>query len=63
LQTDSVPARYEAQVKLSLLLDKWLDPACTFWTATDPVAYLAPSATSGAMRATTDCTARIEILA
>jgi len=35
------------QVKLSLLLDKWLDPACTFWTATDPVA---PSVTSGAMR-------------
>ena len=35
------------QVKLSLLLDKWLDPACTFWTATDPVA---PSVASGAMR-------------
>jgi len=34
-------------VKLSLLLDKWLEPTCTFWTATDPVA---PSATSGAMR-------------
>ena len=29
------------------LLDKWLDPACTFWTATDPVA---PSALSGAIR-------------
>src|SRR5262245_47388621 len=26
---------------------KWLDPACTFWTATDPVAA---SVTSGAMR-------------
>jgi hypothetical protein len=38
---------WQEQVKLSLLLDKWLDPACTFWTATDPVA---PSATSGAMR-------------
>jgi hypothetical protein len=34
-------------VKLSSLLDKWLDPTCTFWTATDPVA---PSAASGAMR-------------
>jgi hypothetical protein len=40
-------AEWQEQVKLSLLLDKWLDPACTFWTATDPVA---PSATSGAMR-------------
>jgi hypothetical protein len=38
---------WNEQVKLSLLLDKWLDPTCTFWTATDPVA---PSATSGAMR-------------
>jgi hypothetical protein len=38
---------WREQVKLSRLLDKWLDPACTFWTATDPVA---PSATSGAMR-------------
>jgi hypothetical protein len=37
----------QEQVKLSLLLDKWLDPACTFWTATDPVA---PSVASGAMR-------------
>ena len=35
------------QVKLKFLLDKWLDPDCTFWTATDPVA---PSATAGAMR-------------
>jgi hypothetical protein len=40
-------AEWQEQVKLSLLLDKWLDPTCTFWTATDPVA---PSATSGAMR-------------
>jgi hypothetical protein len=38
---------WQEQVKLSLLLDKWLDPACSFWTARDPVA---PSATSGAMR-------------
>ena len=37
----------QEQVKLSLLLNKWLDPTCTFWTATDPVA---PSVTSGAMR-------------
>ena len=28
-------------------LENWLDPACSFWTATDPVA---PSVTSGAMR-------------
>ena len=28
-------------------VDTWLDPACAFWTATDPVAA---SATSGAMR-------------
>src|SRR5262247_1706866 len=38
---------WQEQVKLSLLLDKWLDPSCTFWTATDPVA---PSALSGAIR-------------
>ena len=38
---------WQEQVKLSSLLDKWLDPACSFWTATDPVA---PSVTSGAMR-------------
>jgi hypothetical protein len=38
---------WREQVKLARLLDKWLDPACTFWTATDPVA---PSVTSGAMR-------------
>jgi hypothetical protein len=40
-------AEWQEQVKLSLLLDKWLDATCTFWTATDPVA---PSVTSGAMR-------------
>jgi hypothetical protein len=40
-------AEWQEQMKLSLLLDKWLDPACTFWTATDPVA---PSVTSGYMR-------------
>jgi hypothetical protein len=40
-------AEWQEQVKLSLLLDKWLDPTCTFWTATDPVA---PSVTSGATR-------------
>lgn len=34
-------------MKLSALLDKWLDPACTFWTATDLVAA---SALAGAMR-------------
>jgi hypothetical protein len=38
---------WQEQKKLSRLLDKWLDPACTFWTATDPVA---PSALSGAIR-------------
>jgi hypothetical protein len=38
---------WQEQVKFSLLLDKWGDLACTFWTATDPVA---PSVTSGAMR-------------
>jgi hypothetical protein len=38
---------WREQVKLARLLDKWLDPACTFWTATDPVA---PSVTSGVMR-------------
>jgi VRR-NUC domain-containing protein len=35
------------QVKLARLLAKWMDPASSFWTATDPVA---PSVTSGAMR-------------
>jgi hypothetical protein len=34
-------------VKLSSLLDKWLDHTCTFATATDPAAS---SAMSGAMR-------------
>jgi hypothetical protein len=38
---------WRQQVKLARLLDEWLDPTCTFWTATDPVA---PSVTSGAMR-------------
>ena len=38
---------WQEQVKLSSLLDKWLDPTCTFATATDPVAS---SATAGAMR-------------
>jgi len=38
---------WQEQKKLARLLDKWLDPACTFWTATDPVAS---SVTSGAMR-------------
>ena len=38
---------WQEQVKLSCLLDKWLDHTCTFATATDPVAS---SATAGAMR-------------
>jgi hypothetical protein len=38
---------WQEQKKLARLLDKWLDPACTFWTATDPVTA---SALSGAMR-------------
>jgi hypothetical protein len=38
---------WQEQVKLARLLGKWLESACTFWTATDPVA---PSVTSGAMR-------------
>jgi hypothetical protein len=38
---------WQEQVKLSFLLDKWLDHTCTFATATDPVAS---SAKSGAMR-------------
>jgi len=38
---------WQEQVKLSLLLETWLNPANTFWTATDPVAS---SAKSGAMR-------------
>jgi hypothetical protein len=44
-----VPRREEwlEQVKLSHLLDRWLNPTCSFWTAIDPVAG---SMTSGAMR-------------
>jgi hypothetical protein len=38
---------WQEQKKLARLLDKWLDPACPFWTATDPVAS---SALSGAIR-------------
>src|SRR5215471_16130082 len=38
---------WQEQKKLATLLDKWLDPACSFWTATDPVA---PSVMSGVMR-------------
>jgi hypothetical protein len=41
------PPRHEEwseQIKLAALLDRWLDPSCSFWTATDPVAA---SATSG----------------
>ena len=38
---------WREQVKLARLLDKWLEPDRTFWTATDLVA---PSVTSGAMR-------------
>jgi hypothetical protein len=38
---------WQEQKKLARLLDKWLDPACTFWTATDPVAS---SALRGAIR-------------
>jgi VRR-NUC domain len=40
-------AEWQQQVLLSKLLDRWLDPACSVWTATDPVAS---SATAGAMR-------------
>ena len=39
--------KWQEQKQLARLLDKWLDPACTFWTATDPVAA---SALSGAIR-------------
>ena len=35
------------QVRLASLLDKWMDPSCAFWSATDPVAH---SAMSGLMR-------------
>jgi hypothetical protein len=38
---------WQEQIKLAALLDTWLDPACTFWTATDPIA---PSAISGFLR-------------
>jgi hypothetical protein len=38
---------WQEQIKLAALLDTWLDPACTFWTATDPVA---PTAMSGFLR-------------
>jgi len=38
---------WRERVKLARLLDKWLEPDRTFWTATDLVA---PSVTSGAMR-------------
>jgi hypothetical protein len=38
---------WREQVKLARLLDKWLDPACSTWTATDPVAA---TVTSGFMR-------------
>jgi hypothetical protein len=38
---------WDEQVKLAALLDRWLDPDCSCWTATDPVAG---TATTGAMR-------------
>jgi hypothetical protein len=38
---------WQQQKKLARLLDKWLDPACARWTATDPTA---PNAISGAIR-------------
>jgi hypothetical protein len=38
---------WQEQKLLARLLDIWLDPACTFWTATDPVAS---SAVSGWVR-------------
>jgi hypothetical protein len=38
---------WQEQKKLARQLDKWLDPTCTYWTATDPVAS---SALSGAIR-------------
>jgi hypothetical protein len=38
---------WQEQKKLARLLDQWLDPACTFWIATHPVAA---SALSGAIR-------------
>jgi hypothetical protein len=39
--------KWQEQAKLSSLRDRWLDPTCTFATATDPVAS---SAMAGAMR-------------
>jgi hypothetical protein len=38
---------WQEQKKFARLLDRWLDPACADWTATDPVAS---SALSGAIR-------------
>jgi hypothetical protein len=38
---------WQEQKKLARQLDKWLEPTCTYWTATDPVAS---SALSGAIR-------------
>ena len=38
---------WREQVRLASLLDKWMDPSCAFWSATDPVAH---SAMSGLMR-------------
>jgi hypothetical protein len=40
-------SEFQQQKIFARLCDKWLDPCCTFWTATDPVA---PSALSGAIR-------------
>jgi hypothetical protein len=41
---------WQEQVKLSSLLDKWLDRASTFATATDPVAASALAAATGKKR-------------
>jgi hypothetical protein len=38
---------WSEQIKLAALLDRWLDPTCSYWTATDPVAG---DAVSGAGR-------------
>jgi len=38
---------WQEQIALAELLDEWLDPTCSFWTATDPVA---PTRASGAVR-------------
>jgi hypothetical protein len=40
-------AEWQEQKRLAALLDRWLDPACTFATSTDPVAA---SALAGAIR-------------